>query len=266
MCWKKIINIVSFSFIDKWDEPKRQKLTLICNFILAVVAMIGIIFICVQIWMQWGALEQQNRAIQQTQTQIQDNQLLLNNTFNDMNRADYRNAANLVIGSSLFDKNYTAYNLLNSQYSSYPAILYLGEWSTTINDNNEEMVHYYSNENLMKTGTVEKESTIFLWVVNNSSEIKPRDGINIYINNSNLKNGNNALRINMPYGDLSMVSGYKRVWGLFSLDYNSSTKEIVKASLISSSRFPDVCTASPIKVCVQRVISGEATVEVRQVD
>ena len=253
----KIIKV--FKSIFKICTENRENL-------LAIVAIIGIIIIAYQSYLQLDALEQQSKMIEQTQTQIENNQLLLNNTFKDMNEADYRNAANLVIGSSLFTKNYTAYNLLNSQYSSYPAILNLDEWSTIINDNNEEKVHYYKNENLMKIETVVKESTIFLWIVNNSSEIKLKNGINIYINKSYLKNGNNELRINMPYNDLSRASGYKRAWGLFSLVYNSSTKEIVKTSLISASRFPDVCTEIPSKICVPRNISGEMTFTVTYED
>ncbi len=173
--WRKLIDIISFSFIDRMNDDEREHFTLKCNLILALMALTGVVFVSLQIVMA-------NRAIQQTQTQIEENQLLLNNTFNDMNRADYRNAANLAIGSSLAGKNYTAYTLLNSQYSAYPAILYLGEWSTIINGN-EEMVHYYVNETtLLKTETVEREITIFLWIVNNTSEIKTRDGVNVYIN------------------------------------------------------------------------------------
>lgn len=87
----KKINV--FWFIDKMSDKQKKNFELKCNFMLALIAMMGVIFICLQIWMQWGALEQQNRAIKQTQTQIEANQLLLNNTFSDMNRADYRNAA-----------------------------------------------------------------------------------------------------------------------------------------------------------------------------
>ena len=253
----KIIKV--FKSIFKICTENRENL-------LAFVAIIGMIFIALQSSLQLDALEQQSKMIEQTQTQIEDNQLLLNNTFKDMNEADYRNAANLVIGSSLFTKNYIAYNLLNSQYSSYPAILILRKWGTIINDNNEERVQYYNFENLIKTETIEKEATIFLWIVNKSSEIIPKDGINIYINKSHLKNGNNELRINMPYNDLSRSSGYKQVWGSFSLVYNSSTNEIIKSSIKSASRFPDICTNIPNnngRICIPRIKSGEVTIKVR---
>ncbi len=74
----------------------------------------------------------------------------------------------------------------------------------------------------------------------------------------------------MPYGDLSIASDtnqiqYKRVWGEFLLDYDSSTKVITKASLINFSRFPDLCIASPtlnINRCVPRNISAEGTIQI----
>ena len=85
----------------------KKKTRNLLGMLAAIFAIIiGMIFIALQSSLQLDALEQQSKMIEQTQTQIEDNQLLLNNTFKDMNEADYRNAANLVIGSSLFTKNY----------------------------------------------------------------------------------------------------------------------------------------------------------------